>query len=696
MANGNLSAAFDSKKRRTSSISRRLIAFSVILFLLILAAGSAAFMFSMRQIIRESKGAELSKMLDIERIKLETSVNSEISIAMKMAGSPLIQDYFVNPSNKELEKIALKEIAGYRRAFAGNTVFWVSDIDKKFYSDDAYAFTIDVSDHNNYWYSMTLRETEKYNFNINYNPDLKVTNLWINAPVFDGNRNPVGILGTGIDLSAFVNSIYKDFKGDAQLYFFNASGEITGAKNPEFIAAKKKIEEGLGEVGAEVIAVVKDLKAGQTHTFDAPIGQIAVGTVPALDWYAVTVLPHSSDDYKTSMTTFFIVVLCVIALIFIVFNLFIITLLNPLNKLAKVLNKITVDWDLTRRLEIRRNDEIGVVANAFNGFLGKLHGIIKDLRVDTNIVAEASVNLSTVSKQLVHGAQETVSQCATATDSMEHMSQNIGEMAGGAEDVGKNANDVAVSARQMSENMNIVTNAVEKMSVSINEIAQNTGDVREVAHEASGKVSNATVVMEKLGEAAKEIGQFTDVIKSIAKKTNLLAINATIEAARAGEAGKGFAVVAGEVKTLANQSAQNAEDIAGRIERIQRGTNDAIDVISGVSEIITKINSSVEEISGHAEQQTRAGDEISKNVASATAGAQRVAGAISEMAKDINQVSQNASEAASEASSANDSMMKMNKIANESASGAALVKTNSGSLAKIAEKLNETLSTYKV
>jgi len=73
------------------------IFFSVIVFLIILAAGGTAFLLSMRQITRTNKGNELSQLLEIERLKLEFSVNSEISIALKMADSPLIKRYFARP-----------------------------------------------------------------------------------------------------------------------------------------------------------------------------------------------------------------------------------------------------------------------------------------------------------------------------------------------------------------------------------------------------------------------------------------------------------------------------------------------------------------------------------------------------------------------------------------------------------------------
>ena len=283
-------------EKRNTSIKRKFIFFSVVLFATIVVLSSLAFVISMRQIVYNTTGKDLSLILEIERIKLESSVYGEIAIAMKMAGSPLIKRYLTNPNDQTILGTALEEIASYRSAFAANTVFWVSDTDKRFHSDDGYVFTIDTSDPNNYWYLMTLNETEVYNFNINYNPDLNVTNLWINAPVFDNNRRPIGILGTGIDLTAFTDSIYKNYTGTASLYFFNDAGEITGARDPRLIADKKIITDELGPASMEVINNAKKLKAGETIFYDSQIGEIAIGTVPALDWYIIAVQPVGIRD----------------------------------------------------------------------------------------------------------------------------------------------------------------------------------------------------------------------------------------------------------------------------------------------------------------------------------------------------------------------------------------------------------------
>jgi signal transduction histidine kinase/DNA-binding response OmpR family regulator len=313
---------------------RKFIVFSAALFVIILVAGSTAFISSMRQIIRTNKSSELSQLLEIERLKLEVSVNSEISIALKMANSPLIRRYFANPADPDLEKMAFEELAAYRKAFASNSVFWIKDSDKIFYSDNHAVYTLDPANPDDYWYHMTLYETDVYNFNINYNPDLNTTNLWINAPVYDDNHKPVGIVGSGLEISAFINAVYQGYTGKADIYFFNAAGEITGAKDVALVASKRNIEEALGggANGVNIIAGAKNLSPGETMTLDSPLGKIGLGTLPLLEWYSAAVLPDSIDDYNNAIMVLFLVMLMALALVFIIFNVFIAGLLKPLRK----------------------------------------------------------------------------------------------------------------------------------------------------------------------------------------------------------------------------------------------------------------------------------------------------------------------------------------------------------------------------
>jgi len=312
---------------------RKFIIFSTVLFLIILVVGSTAFIFSMQQIIRANKSGELSQLLEIERLKLEVSVNSEIAIALKMADSPLIKRYFSNPADPALERMAFEEMAAYRKAFASNSIFWINDTDKIFYADDHAVYKLDPANPDNYWYLMTLNETDVYNFNINYNPDLNITNLWINAPVYNDNHKPIGIVGSGIEISTFINTIYRSYTGKADIYFFNAAGEITGARDVDPVASKRNIDETLGSAnGVSILANAKNLSPGETMTLDSSMGRIALGMLPLLEWYSVAVLPDSIDDYNSAMMVLFLVMLMVLALVFIIFNIFIADLLKPLRR----------------------------------------------------------------------------------------------------------------------------------------------------------------------------------------------------------------------------------------------------------------------------------------------------------------------------------------------------------------------------
>jgi PAS domain S-box-containing protein len=312
------------------SLIRKFIIFSITCFLTILAAGSVTFIFSMRQIINKEKNIELRRILEIERIKLENSVNSEITIALKMADSPLIRQYFSAPEDNELEKLAFREIAAYRRAFSAHSVFWVNDTDKLFYFNDADPYVLDPENPDNYWYKMTLYETELYNFNINFNPDLNITNLWINVPVCNDDGKPVGIMGTSTDLFTFLEIIYKDDTGKADIYFFNASGEITGAKDAALVAGKKTIEEKFSGVGEDIVAAAKSLKTKEIQTLNSSYGKIAFGAVPLLEWYSAVIIPDSLGDYNNALSRLFLVTLIVMAIVLIICNVVIIKLFRPL------------------------------------------------------------------------------------------------------------------------------------------------------------------------------------------------------------------------------------------------------------------------------------------------------------------------------------------------------------------------------
>ncbi|MDR2598021.1 MAG: methyl-accepting chemotaxis protein, partial [Treponema sp.] len=234
------------------SIKSKMLVFSGLFFMTVTVLGTVAFFFSMRQIVRLSAAQKLTQFVEIKIFQLEKSVIKEIAIAVKMADSSLIKEHFLNPADQSLKELAFREFAGYRRAFTGNNIFWISDTDKRYFFGDEYVYTLDISEPDSAWYPATLKQKELYSFNINYDIGVQKTMLWINAPVFEGGR-AIGIVGTGIDLTGFIDSLYADFDLSIPFYLFNKSSEITGARDHSLVINKKTINDYFGEAGASIL-----------------------------------------------------------------------------------------------------------------------------------------------------------------------------------------------------------------------------------------------------------------------------------------------------------------------------------------------------------------------------------------------------------------------------------------------------------
>ncbi|WP_051284147.1 methyl-accepting chemotaxis protein [Desulforegula conservatrix] len=284
---------------------------------------------------------------------------------------------------------------------------------------------------------------------------------------------------------------------------------------------------------------------------------------------------------------------------------------RPINRVVEGLKDIAEgEGDLTKRLRVTSQDEIGSLATWFNIFMEKLQDLIKQTVITSGTVGGSSAELLVISDEMMKSTAVTTSKTQKVSAAAEEMSMNI--------------NSVASAMEEASSNINMVASATEEMTSTINEIAKNSEHARGISERAVTRSREASQKMNRLGAAAIDIGKVTEAINDISSQTDLLALNATIEAARAGEAGKGFAVVAGEIKELSRQTADATHEIKDKIDGIQKVTVETVEEIGSVVSIISEINDIIATIATSVEEQSAATKEIAVNIGQASKGIQEV------------------------------------------------------------------------
>ncbi|GHV41356.1 hypothetical protein AGMMS49546_17060 [Spirochaetia bacterium] len=308
----------DAPLTQNRSIKRNFFIFSLVFFLIIFFGGLAVFVVAMQRIGRNSIKHELAIAVETMKLRLANEVNSELSLVIKMADDPLVKNYFLHPDDPALETTALEGLAAYRRNFKNNSIFWINDADKRFFLDGEFAYVVNPDEPGAYWYNRNLYETDTYRFNINHNPQINQTNLWINVPVFDEGR-PIGMVGSGIDLISFINALYHELDTRMDLLLFNIAGEVTVAQDQTLVFEKKLFSDVIGTASAEITEIAGQLAPAEVRIFSDNNAIYAISPSAKFDWYMVAFTKISAGMlFDPAMTILFAGIMLLVLLIFIV------------------------------------------------------------------------------------------------------------------------------------------------------------------------------------------------------------------------------------------------------------------------------------------------------------------------------------------------------------------------------------------
>ncbi|TNI47862.1 methyl-accepting chemotaxis protein [Aeromonas veronii] len=426
-----------------------------------------------------------------------------------------------------------------------------------------------------------------------------------------------GVVGGDLSIASLVEDVTKmQLPADGFAIMMHKDGTVIAYKDAA--KAMKPASEIDNDLTNALIEQSKSSKDLVPAYFDSEGRDKLLWAVdiPDTDWELVLVLDKAALEAPLSsllMTQLGMALLVLVGSILAI-SWLVSMLLGPLTKVSQALARIADgNGDLTQRIKIDANDEVGQLANSFNRFVGSQHqliGNIRQLANELNADAERSLVTNQAAVDELQRQQQEVTMVATA----------VTEMASATMEIAGNAENTAAAAQQSAQSSEQGKMLVNKTRQSINGLAEEVGQ--------------ATEVIGELSRHAQAITSILSTIQGIAEQTNLLALNAAIEAARAGEQGRGFAVVADEVRVLSRRTQDSTQQIQSTIETLQQTTARAVSLMQTSQGLA---DNSVQD----ADQAVRALEEITSAISLISDMAGQIATAAEEQTQVTGEITQN-------------------------------------------------------
>ncbi|MBG4723849.1 methyl-accepting chemotaxis protein, partial [Pseudomonas aeruginosa] len=370
--------------------------------------------------------------------------------------------------------------------------------------------------------------------------------------------NTLGVVGGDLSLKTLVQIINSlDFSGMGYAFLVSGDGKIL--VHPD----KEQVMKTLSEVYPQnTPKIATGFSEAELHGHTRILAFTPIKGLPSVTWYLA--LSIDKDKAYAMLSKFRVsaiaAALISIVAILVLLGLLIRLLMQPLHLMGRAMQDIAQgEGDLTKRLAVTSRDEFGVLGDAFNQFVERIHRSIRE-------VAGTAHKLHDVSQLVVNASNSSMANSDEQSNRTNSVAAAINELGAAAQEIARNAADASHHASDANHQAEDGKQVVEQTIRAMNELSE--------------KISASCANIEALNSRTVNIGQILEVIKGISEQTNLLALTAAIEAARAGEAGRGFAVVADEVRNLAHRAQESAQQIQKMIEELQIGAQEAVSTMT--------------------------------------------------------------------------------------------------------------------
>ncbi|MDP1525315.1 MAG: response regulator [Rhodocyclaceae bacterium] len=342
----------------------------------------------------ELAGYAAERYVQYHREKTLGGIQADLALALKMADTEVLRRWMRTPQNPDVAEAAIKELRSLTNLYSTHEAFVASKPTGLFYLINAK--TLDIPDplalkavdtlvkgeDDDIWFFNTLAQSAPYNLNVDHNVKLGMTKLWINVVVKEG-QVPLGVVGTGIDISKFINDFVKTHEKGITGLFINADGAIQGHVDETLIALNAPVGDVKKEstiwnllpdateqqqLRAAMENVLQGKRATEviSLTLDGKRQVAAIAYLAPLKWFTVAVLDQDAvagtGHFKPITVILLLALLMAAALVFVLGNRAVVL---PLRRIAAATHQLA-EGDYSVRLPETRQDEVGDLAIAFN------------------------------------------------------------------------------------------------------------------------------------------------------------------------------------------------------------------------------------------------------------------------------------------------------------------------------------------
>lgn len=396
---------------------------------------------------------------------------------------------------------------------------------------------------------------------------------------------------------------------------------------------------------------------------------------------------------------------------------------EPVKELQNLMSQVE-DGNLTITGKASSQDEIGQLTLSFNKLIETMHQMTKEIYDTVIVLNQSSNSMLMVAEVVASNSEEMSAVINSASESTEEINISVTHEANASLELNGNIHSISVateeisstihslasaseqasvsldqvssliekisggislvagSAKDVSSSVSDVVIAVKEINLSLNEVEKNCQQSITVAKDAELRAQETTIIIENLSGVSKQIGKVVNLINDIADQTNMLALNAAIEAAGAGDAGRGFAVVANEVKELAKQTSGATDEIRTQIEAMQDKMQEAVQAVSGITQVIDVMNANSNNIAAAVTEQSTVVGDISSAVVVASDKIHLISNEISDIAEKSRHVARGAGESTQGVKEIAHSVSELSLTAGE------LAKNTEGASIKMSEVAN--------